>query len=75
MFGIGMQELLLILIVVLLIFGANKLPEIGGGWDGPSEISAGPRPSLTRSTSPPARTKSPPRATMLPKRRGSCHES
>ena len=27
MFGIGMQELLLILIVVLLIFGANKLPE------------------------------------------------
>lgn len=26
-----MQELLLILVVVLLIFGANKLPEIGGG--------------------------------------------
>lgn len=31
MFGIGAQELLLILVVVLLIFGANKLPEIGGG--------------------------------------------
>ena len=31
MFGIGMQELWLILVVVLLIFGANKLPEIGGG--------------------------------------------
>ena len=31
MFGIGMQELLLILVVVLLMFGANKLPEIGGG--------------------------------------------
>lgn len=31
MFGIGAQELLLILLVVLVIFGANKLPEIGGG--------------------------------------------
>ncbi|WP_291441003.1 twin-arginine translocase TatA/TatE family subunit [Desulfovibrio sp.] len=31
MFGIGMQELLLILVVVLLVFGANKLPELGGG--------------------------------------------
>lgn len=31
MFGIGAQEILLILVVVLLIFGANKLPEIGGG--------------------------------------------
>lgn len=31
MFGIGAQELLLILVVVLVIFGANKLPEIGGG--------------------------------------------
>ncbi|MDR1856896.1 MAG: twin-arginine translocase TatA/TatE family subunit [Desulfovibrio sp.] len=31
MFGIGMQELLLILVVVLLVFGAKRLPEIGGG--------------------------------------------
>lgn len=31
MFGIGVQELLLVLVVVMLIFGANKLPEIGGG--------------------------------------------
>ena len=28
-FGIGMQELLIILIICLLIFGAAKLPEIG----------------------------------------------
>ncbi len=31
MFGIGMQELLLILVVVLVVFGAKRLPEIGGG--------------------------------------------
>lgn len=31
MAGIGVQELLLILVVVLLLFGAKKLPEIGGG--------------------------------------------
>jgi sec-independent protein translocase protein TatA len=30
MFGIGTQELIIILILVLIIFGAGKLPEIGG---------------------------------------------
>lgn len=29
MFGIGMQELLVILLICLLLFGATKLPEVG----------------------------------------------
>lgn len=31
MFGIGMTELIIILVIILVIFGANKLPEIGSG--------------------------------------------
>ncbi len=59
MFGIGTQELLLILVVVLLICGAKKLPEIGGGLgrairnfrrasSEPDEIDITPRDALFR---------------------------
>ncbi len=31
MFGLGSQELIIILAIVFLIFGAKRLPEIGSG--------------------------------------------
>jgi len=55
MFGFGTTELVIILVLVLVIFGAGKLPEIGGALGrgvrsfkksvkGPEEIDITPEP-------------------------------
>jgi sec-independent protein translocase protein TatA len=31
MFGLGLQELIIILVIVVLLFGAGRLPQIGAG--------------------------------------------
>ena len=31
MFGLGMPELLVIFFILMIIFGANRLPEVGSG--------------------------------------------
>ena len=31
MFGLGMQELIIIMIIVVVLFGATRLPQLGSG--------------------------------------------
>jgi sec-independent protein translocase protein TatA len=51
MFGLGMPELLVILVIVLLVFGVGKLPQIGEGL---GKAIRGFRRSMTEPESPPS---------------------
>jgi sec-independent protein translocase protein TatA len=62
MFGLGAQELLLILLVVLLLFGAKRIPEIARGLGkGMSEFKKAMHETQNELTKvePPAETKKP----------------
>lgn len=57
MFGLGFGELLILLAIVLVVFGANKLPQLGDGlgraiksfkraMTNPDEIDAAPKKEI-----------------------------
>jgi sec-independent protein translocase protein TatA len=56
MFGLGYQELLIILVIVLILFGANRLPELARSLGSSvKEFKKGINEAKAEETQPPAR--------------------
>jgi len=54
MFGLGYQELLIILVIVLILFGANRLPELAKSLGSSvKEFKKGVNESKAEETTPP----------------------
>jgi sec-independent protein translocase protein TatA len=56
MFGLGYQELLIILVIVLVLFGANRLPELARSLGSSvKEFKKGVQEAKAEETTSPAR--------------------
>lgn len=66
MFGFGMPEMIIILVIILVVFGAGKIPEIGGALGksirnfkqataGKDEIEINPKPGKEGGQDPDAK--------------------